>query len=73
MDFVSEDRFYSADGKTFRKLTWSTPLRGHRDFGGVRLLARGDATWKMPEGDFVYGEFNLDEIVYFPRGGGRKR
>ena len=24
--------------------------------------ARVDATWKMPQGDFVYGEFNLDKI-----------
>jgi hypothetical protein len=65
VDFVSDDRFYSTDGKTSQRLTWSTPVRGHRDFGGVRLPARVDATWKMPQGDFVYGEFNLDEIEYF--------
>jgi len=69
IDFVSEDRSYSADGKTFRRLAWSTPLRGHRDFAGVRLPERGDAIWRTPEGDFVYGEFNLDELEYFPSAG----
>ncbi len=66
VDFVSEDRFLSSDGKTFQKLPWSTPMRGRREFGGVRLPARGDATWKTAQGDFVYGEFNLEEIEYFP-------
>lgn len=66
VDWVSEDRYYSPDGKTGEKLPWLTPMRDHRDFGGVRLPARGDATWKTPQGDFVYGEFHLDEIEYFP-------
>lgn len=68
VDFVSEDRSYCADGKTFQKLPWSTPMSGHRDYGGVRLPARGDATWTTPEGDFVYGEFTLDEVEYVPPG-----
>jgi len=66
VDFISEDRYFSPDGKTGEKLPWLTPMRDHRDFGGVRLPARGDATWKTPKGDFVYGEFNLDEIEYIP-------
>ncbi|MBK8482410.1 MAG: hypothetical protein IPL40_14795 [Proteobacteria bacterium] len=65
INFVSEDRFYSADGKSFSRLPWSTPLRDHRDFAGVRIPARGDAVWKTPAGDFVYGEFHLDELEYF--------
>lgn len=65
VDFVSEDRFHSADGKTYVKMPWSTPVRGYRDSYGIRLPARGDATWKTPQGDFVYGEFNLVEMVYF--------
>jgi len=66
VDFVSGDRFLSTDGKTFRQLPWSTPMSDRRDFGGVRLPSRGLVTWKLPEGDFVYGEFLLDEIEYFP-------
>jgi hypothetical protein len=66
VDFASEDRYYSEDGKRYKKLPWSTPLHGHRDFAGRRLPARGDAVWKTVNGDFVYGEFNLDEVAYFP-------
>jgi hypothetical protein len=65
VDFVSEDRFMSADGKTFERYPWRTPLRDHRDFGGVRLPANAETVWKTPKGDFVYGEFGLDEIEYF--------
>lgn len=68
VDFISEDRYFSADGKTVEKLPWRTPLHDPRDFGGVRLPARGDATWRTPKGDFVYGEFTLDEVAYFPPG-----
>ena len=66
VDFVSVDRYYSPDGRTGETLPWSTPARDHRDFNGRRLPGRGDATWKTPQGDFVYGEFNLDAIEYFP-------
>lgn len=66
VDFVSEDRFLSADGKSYRRLPWSTPMRGHRDFGGVRLPEQGTVAWKLPEGDFTYAEFVLEEIAYFP-------
>ena len=62
--FVSGDRYQSADGVTYRRLPWSTPIGGYRDFGGVRLAARGDAVWKEPEGDFVYARFVLEEIEY---------
>ncbi len=62
--FLSEDRAQSADGKTFRVLPWSTPLRDHRSFGRVRLAGHGDAIWLAPEGDLVYGEFDLDAVEY---------
>ena len=64
VDFVSNDRFLSADGKTYRSLPWSTPVRDVRDFGGVRLPAHGDAVWRAPEGDYVYGRFDLQSVEY---------
>ncbi len=63
--FRSEDRLLSADGKTFERLPWSTPLRGHRAFGGVRLPAVGEAVWETPRGDLAYGEFHLDGITSY--------
>ena len=62
--FVSQDRSQTADGKTYRQLPWSTPLRDHRDFAGVRLPARGDAIWLAPEGEVAYGRFDLEDIAY---------
>ncbi len=62
--FLSDDRSQSADGKTFRNLPWSTPLRDHRDFGGVRLPAFGETVWLAPEGDLAYGRFDLDAVTY---------
>ena len=56
--FVSEDR-YQSDGKTYKRLPWSTPLRSYRDFGGVRLAAEGDAYWREPDGEWPYGRFVL--------------
>jgi hypothetical protein len=62
--FVSGDRFMSSDGRTYRNLPWSTPVRGWREQAGARVLERGEATWKTPEGDFTYGEFILEQIRY---------
>lgn len=61
--FVSNDRFQS-DGKTYKLFPWSTPLSGHRDFGGVRLAEHGDARWQEPAGEWTYGDFRLVSIAY---------
>ena len=63
-DFVSSDRFLSADGKTFQSYPWSTPVRNYREFGGRRVASYGEAVWHTPEGEFTYGKFNLVEIEY---------
>lgn len=54
----------SADGKSFTKMPWSTPLAGYREFGGHQLMARGEAIWHAAEGDYTYLVFELDEIEY---------
>ena len=60
MDFVSDDRTRaSADGTTFMQQRWSTPLAGHRDIDGRRVLTSGEGVWHapQPEGAFTYLEF----------------
>jgi hypothetical protein len=64
VNFVSHDRLQSTDGKTFRSLSWSTPVRTRRDFDGYRLPAVAEVVWNAPEGDFVYGRFVLETIEY---------
>jgi hypothetical protein len=64
VDFVSEDRFQSADGKTYQSFPWSTPVLGHRDFAGFHLMSRGDAIWIEPGGPFPYARFEVEAIAY---------
>ncbi len=64
VNFVSHDRDQSADGKTFRNLPWSTPVRAYRRFGGLLLPAVADAVWTEPTGDFAYARFELEDIVF---------
>jgi len=65
VDFVSSDRYRaSADGATFDRQGWSTPLTAHQEVGGYRLPTVGEGRWSAPEpeGTFTYVEFHLDDI-----------
>jgi hypothetical protein len=67
VDFVSDDRTRaSADGKTFTRRRWSTPITGHHDMDGHRVITVGEGVWhgRQPEGSFTYLEFHLDAIRY---------
>lgn len=64
VDFASNDRLMSADGKTFASYRWSTPIRDYRDFDGARLAAYGEAIWALPDGPFPYARFDLEEVRY---------
>ena len=65
IDFRSNDRYQaSPDGKSFRKLPWSTPLRDYRQFGQVRLASKGEARWHEPEGDYAYIEMVTEQVRY---------
>lgn len=58
------DRYMSADGKTFANHPWSTPVNDYREYGRVRVAAKGEAMWSLPEGHFVYGRFEIVELRY---------
>lgn len=64
VDFASNNRFMSSDGKTYLSYRWRTPVRDYRDFDGYRLARSGEAIWSTPEGDFVYGRFDVEEVHY---------
>lgn len=64
-NFWSDDRYQtSPDGKSVKKVRWSTPLAGYRSFGSVRLAAGGEARWHEPAGEYAYIELELDEVQY---------
>ena len=62
-NFWSDDRYQtSPDGKSVKKVRWSTPLTDYRSFGRVRLASRGEARWHEPSGDYAYIELTLDDV-----------
>lgn len=64
IDFISNDRYESADGKIYRNYPWRTPVKEYGFFNGYHLPAKAEAIWVKPEGDFCYGIFNLNQIQY---------
>ncbi len=59
-NFVSDDR-YAIDMKQYR---FSTPVRDYKNFNGYNVMSYGETIWHYPEGEFVYGKFDLKNIEY---------
>ncbi|OFX20573.1 MAG: hypothetical protein A2041_06815, partial [Bacteroidetes bacterium GWA2_31_9b] len=36
VNFISNDRFETTDGKTYKNYPWSTPVKDYKDFNGVK-------------------------------------
>jgi hypothetical protein len=65
IDFFSDDRpSLDADGKSFTRQRWSTPLSSYRAFGPYRLASHGDARYEGAQGAYAYGEFAMEDIEY---------
>jgi hypothetical protein len=64
-NFVSDDRFQaSADGTTMRRVRWSTPIRGYRTAGAMRLPSGGEGRWHDAQGDYAYIDLTIDDVQY---------
>jgi hypothetical protein len=64
-NFWSEDRYQtSPDGKSAKKVRWSTPLGRYRSFGSVRLASGGQGIWHEPGGEYAYIELTIDDVEY---------
>jgi hypothetical protein len=65
INFRSDDRYQtSPDGKSMRKVRWSTPLGTYRSFGQVRLASGGEARWHEADGEYAYIELTIDDVQY---------
>jgi hypothetical protein len=64
VSFVSNDRFASADGRTYESFPWSTPISEYRVVRGFRLPYRADAIWLRPEGPYTYAHFVVDDVEF---------
>lgn len=63
VDFISDDRLAaSADGASFTRWRWSTPVGDYRSFGPLRLMSRGEGLWHAPDGTFSYIELELVDL-----------
>ena len=63
MNFESDDRLRSSPDGTYTKRRLYTPLRDYRDFGPLHLAGHGEARWRLPDGEFTYGEFTMTDAV----------
>lgn len=64
LNFKSNDKYESTDGKTYRKFPWSTPIKEYKEFDGLKIPSFAPTIFHKPEGDFCYGEFKLKEIEF---------
>lgn len=64
IDFRSNDRYATANGKNPQKFPWSTPVHDYRERNGLRHPTRAEAIWHMPDGDFEYARFVIDSIQF---------
>jgi hypothetical protein len=64
LNFISNDRFETADGKTYKNYPWSTPVKESKVINGIRVCSSASTIYHRPENDFCYGEFLLKEIEY---------
>jgi len=64
-NFESDDRSRSsADGRTFTRLPFSTPVSEHGVFDGITIARRAEAQWRLPNGElFTYGEFTIESAT----------
>ncbi len=64
VNFISNDRFETADGKIYKNYPWSTPIKEYTDFNGIRVASSASTIYHRPDSDFCYGEFVMKEIEY---------
>lgn len=64
INFISNDRFETTDGKSYKNYPWITPVAGYIEINGCRLASSAKLIYKRPDEDFCYGEFELVNIEY---------
>ena len=64
VNFSSNDRFETTDGKTYKNFPWITPVTGYTNINGYCLPSGAKLIYRHPDGEFCYGEFDLKSIEY---------
>ncbi len=64
INFMSDDRSALQDDGKMKQVRWTTPVSNYKTIEGRKIPACGKTIWHYPEGDFIYGEFELKKIKY---------
>lgn len=64
LNFISNDRFATNDGKTYKNYPWKTPVMGYKDLNGYKLAQGGKTIYEYIDRDFCYGVFIIKHIEY---------
>jgi len=62
VNFVSDDRYQIVSETNRKVVRFSTPVKNYVELNGRKYPSYGEAIWKLPEGDLVYGQFNTKEV-----------
>jgi len=63
--FVSDDRYYITTENVFVKMQWVAEMGNYRLMNsGYKLSSFLKATWKLPEGDFLYFDGQIKDVIY---------
>jgi hypothetical protein len=60
-NFTSDDRL---DVNEQKQIRFSTPVKNYKLIEGRTVPTYGETIWHYPDGEFVYGQFNLSKIDY---------
>jgi hypothetical protein len=63
VNFISDDR-YAVSDMDMKQYRFSTPMKDYKLVNDRNVPHYGEAVWHYPEGEFVYGKFNLVSIEY---------
>lgn len=64
INFTSNDRYETKDGKVFYNYPWETPILEYTNIDGFNLPSKVKLIFKHLDGDFCYGKFDLVKIEY---------
>jgi hypothetical protein len=55
---------YRMVGGGYELATWSTSVYEYGELAGLKLPTRGQAIWRLAEGDLAYIDFTIAELAY---------
>jgi len=64
VDFWSDDRYRTVDGRTYEKARWSTPVATYREADGRKVPVHAEARWTVAGTGFAYARLDVVDIAY---------